>query len=71
MLEQIQTPSEDRRKTQVMFDAALVTFGVASLADGIVLGGGMGAIALGAATGLAGLASLVWFRRAEPKPARA
>lgn len=72
MLEQIQTPSEDRRKVQVMVDAGLVTFGLATLVDGIVLGGGAGSIALGAATTLAGLAAFAWLRvEHRLKPARA
>lgn len=62
MLEQIQTPAEDRRKVQVMVDAGLIAFGIASLADGIALGGGTATIAMGAATALAGLASLAWLR---------
>lgn len=62
MLEQIQTPAEDRRKVQVMVDAGLIAFGIASLADGIALGGGTATIAISAATALAGLASLAWLR---------
>lgn len=69
MLEQIQTPSEDRSKVQVMVDTGLVAFGLASLADGIALGGGTATIAAGAATALAGLASLAWLRiRPRMKP---
>lgn len=72
MLEQIQTPSEDRRKVQVMVDAGLVAFGLAALTDGIALGGGAAPIAVGAVTALAGLASLAWLRALpRPKPARA
>lgn len=72
MLEQIQTPSEDRRKVQVMVDAGLLAFGLAALTDGIALGGGTAPIAVGAATALAGLASLAWLRvRPAAKPARA
>lgn len=71
MLEQIQTPSEDRRKVQVMVDAVLVTFGLASLTDGIALGGGAGSIVLGGAMALAGLVSFAWLRRRpQPAPAR-
>jgi hypothetical protein len=63
MLEDIYTTPEDRRTVNAILDVSLVVFGLASVADGVLMNGGAAPIVVGVVTGLAGLASLPWMRR--------
>lgn len=64
MLEQIQAPSEDGRKVQMMMSLATATFGVGTtLATGAMTPGA----ALGVAVALAGTAGATWAAQRRPR----
>jgi uncharacterized membrane protein len=65
MLEEIHSVPEDRAKVQLMIDVSLIAFGLFSLSDGVVFPGGLMPLLLGAATAIAGLASLDFLNRRE------
>lgn len=65
MLEEIHSVPEDRAKVQMMIDVSLVAFGLYSLSDGVLFAGGVMPLVLGAAAGVAGLASMEWLNRRQ------
>jgi hypothetical protein len=64
MLEQIQAPSEDGRKVQMMMSLATAAFGVTTSATSGLLTSGA---ALGVALALAGTAGAIWAAHSQPR----